>query len=83
MKEEQREAMFNAWKNSKINLIPQKEISKEEVTISVTYKGEVYTETFSKQDDLLNLGVDYYNMAFNRLLSRMKQINKDIEIEYR
>jgi hypothetical protein len=75
-----RETMFNAWKNSKINLTPSKEITPEKATVSVIYNGEVFTETFLKEDCFGSS--NYYNIAFNRLLSRIKQINKDIEIDY-
>jgi hypothetical protein len=83
MEESQREAMYNAWNNSNINLIPTVEKNEDSVKVSVIFENETYTESFSKKDDILNLGFDsYYNFTYNRLLSKMKSINKKIEIKY-
>lgn len=80
MEEEQREAMFNGWKNSKTWLNPKKETDSEKSTVSVDYDGQTYTETFYQKDCIGS--ATPYNIAFNRLLSKMQQINKNIEIPY-
>lgn len=77
MDESQRSANYNAWRNSKIWLEVTKDITQEKATVSVTYKGIEYKESFLKSDCYGSSKP--YNIAFNMLLSRMREINKDIE----
>jgi hypothetical protein len=80
MDDSQREAMFDAWKRSTIELTSKKEIDENKATVSVEYEGVVYCETVHKNDCYGTS--EPYNIAFNRLLSKMKTINKKIEIKY-
>lgn len=78
--DDQREVMFDAWKNSKINLTPVKEVTYDKAIVSVAFNDVVYTQTVLREDCFGS--AEPYNIAFNRLLSKMKEINKDIEIAY-
>lgn len=80
MDESQREAMYNAWLGSRIKLVPEREVDDEKVTISVIYEGEKYSETFYRKDCYGT--AEPHNIAYNRLVDKMRKINKRIEISY-
>lgn len=80
MDDSQREAMYNGWKNSKIFLKPKKDVDSEKAVVSVEFEGKTYTEEFYKKDCFGSS--EPYNIAFNRLVYKMKDINPNIELEY-
>jgi len=80
MDDSQRETMFNAWKNSKKWVDHVIEKTDEGVTVSATYEGKVYSETCNYKS--LVGSADAYNVAFNMLLSTLRNVNKDIEMKY-
>jgi len=83
MTEEQREAMFNAWKNSKPLLIAVVKRTEDSVTVSTIHNSVLYSKTMSKENDFVNMGyANYYNQAFNSLLTELKRVDKNIELQY-
>jgi len=80
MEDSQREAMYNGWANSKIWLDVLKEVDYEKTTVSVIFGEKEYKETVYKKDCFGNSNP--YNIAFNRLLTKMKNIDKNIEMKY-
>ena len=80
MGDSQRSAMYEGWRRSKIFLPLIKEVDDEKATVSVVHEGNLYTETFYKKDCIGSSNP--YNIAYNILLSKMQNINKNIEIPY-
>ena len=81
MEEEQREAMFNAWYNSKIHLIPKFIDFENAVVCCVEYNGEKYSSTCYR--DLVIGSANIYNVSFNMLRSVMQNVNNDIELTFK
>jgi len=80
MNESQRETMYNAWASSKIFLEVEKTPTFDSVIVSTKYNGQTYLEEcFIKE---CYGSADPYNIAFNRLLRRLQEINKNIELRY-
>lgn len=81
MDDNQREAMYNGWKNSKTILEVITCVDPgEKATCSVTYKGKVYSET-CYQENMIG-SANPLNIAFNMLCSKMKNIDNSIELKY-
>lgn len=80
MEDSQRKAMYDAWLKTKIYLEPKVIKDENGISLSVIYENKEYTETFLYKD--LYGSTNAYNLAFNRLLTNMKKINKNIELQY-
>lgn len=78
--DEQREAMYNGWAGTKIFLEVKKEVDIEKSKATVIYENIEYSETFFEKD--LIGSANAFNQAYNRLVYRMLEINKNIELKY-
>lgn len=80
MEDSQREAMYNGWAKNKVFLKTEKRETSEWSMVECKYEGKSYWEVFYRKDCIGS--ADPYNIAFNRLLAKMKEINKNIELTY-
>lgn len=75
-----RETFYNGWAKDKIFLDPIVTKREDSVTVEVIYNNKQYRYTAYNEDMFGNTNT--YNYAFNRLLSYLKEDNKNIELKY-
>lgn len=80
MWDNQREAMFNGWKNSKLWIPYTVHRTPEKCTVVAFCNNQEYWET-ATQESMFGSS-NTYNCAFDRLLRKLKEIDKNIEMEY-
>lgn len=75
-----RETLYNGWAKDKLFLEPTIISREDSCTVEVGYNAKKYRYTAYKEDMIGNTSM--YNIAFNRVLSELKSINKSIELKY-
>jgi len=80
MEESQRESMYNGWAKDKIFLTVKKEVFEDKAICSVEFQKTIHSEEFLKSDCIGD--AKPFNVAFSLLQTKMKSIDKNIELKY-